>query len=91
MRADVGDVRDPNLVGVLYCEFPLQSVGRGGCGHPDSEARALVATHRAQLSLAHKASDALFSAQHAIFTQITMHAWTAVDTLAFFKGLLYLQ
>ena len=91
MGAYVGNVCDPDLVRMLNCEFALQAVGCHSCGHSNSVALALVATYRALLGLTHHASDALFSAQRAIFTQIAMHAWTAVNTLASFKGLLYLQ
>jgi hypothetical protein len=86
MGAYVGDVSDPNLVGLLHREFTLQPVRLGTRWHPHSETWTLVATHRAQLGLAHQAGDAFLPAKHAIFPQMTMHAWTAVNALAAVKG-----
>ena len=85
MGAYIGDVCDPHLVGLLYRECALQSVGCSSCWHPNPVARPLVSTHRTQLGMAHQARNAFFSTQHAIFTQIAMHTRTAVNVLAALK------
>jgi hypothetical protein len=85
--ADVGDIRDPDLVRLCDCEFPLQKVWRCGGRHAYLVARSLVAAYRTQLSLAHKACNALLDAGNAGLAQVALNAWAAVNALAVFKRL----